>query len=110
MKHEQLFFPDTNGIKDAYGRMCMFHGCALDYDSQYLPFTEDNAREYCSMLIDKGYNLLYWILPWKAVEGSGIEQYNEEYLAAARRCLKVIEEYPLHVLLVPDRKIDSLPH
>lgn len=110
LKHEQFFFPDTNGIKDAYGRMCMFHGSALEYDNSFLPFTEENAHEYCSLLIEKGYNLIYWTLPWKAVEGSGAEQYSEEYLAGARRCLKVIEEYPIHVLLVPDRKIDSLPH
>lgn len=88
----------------------MFHGSALEYDNSFLPFTEENAHEYCSLLIEKGYNLIYWTLPWKAVEGSGAEQYNEEYLAGARRCLKVIEEYPIHVLLVPDRKIDSLPH
>jgi len=110
LKHEQFFFPDTNGIKDAYGRMCMFHGSTLEYDNSFLPFTEENAHEYCSLLIEKGYNLIYWTLPWKAVEGSGAEQYSEEYLAGARRCLKVIEEYPIHVLLVPDRKIDSLPH
>lgn len=108
LKPEQFFFPDTSGIKDVYGRMCMFHGCTLENSNNFLPFTEEQARDYCSSLLEKGYNLVYWSIPWKAVEESA-EQYNEEYLAEFRRCLKIMEEYPIHVLLVPDRKINSLP-
>lgn len=109
MKHEQAYFPDTNGIKDAYERMCMFHGCTLELNNSFLPFSEDKAHEYCSILVEKGYNLLYWTIPWKAVEGIENGSYNEEYLAQVRRCLKIIEEYSIHVLIVPDRKIESLP-
>ncbi len=110
MKHEQPFFLDNSGIKDTYGRACIFHGTTMEYNNQtFLPFTEEQAHEYCSILVEKGYNLLYWVLPWKAVEGLESGSYNEEYLAQARRCLKIMEEYPIHVLMVPDRKIESLP-
>ncbi len=110
MKYEQTFFPGNSGIKDIYGRVCMFHGCTLENEkTTNLPFLEENAHDYCRNLVERGYNLIYITLPWNAVEGGEIEQYNEEYLAKLRVCLKIIEEYPLQVLIVPDKKLASLP-
>lgn len=103
MKQEALWISDKGWIKDSFGRVRILRGVSVSAGSRTTgrPFPEEEADAHFMRLSQAGCTFLRWQLPWSAVEPTGPEEYDENYLAYLRNLLKKAEEYNISVFIEP---------
>ncbi len=103
MKQEALWIADKGWIKDSFGRIRILRGVSISASSRTTgrPFPEEEADAHFMRLSQAGCTFLRWQLPWSAVEPTGPEEYDENYLAYLRNLLKKAEEYNISVFIEP---------
>lgn len=103
MKQEALWISDKGWIKDSFGRIRILRGVSVSAASRTTgrPFPEEEADAHFMRLSQAGCTFLRWQLPWSAVEPTGPEEYDENYLAYLRNLLKKAEEYNISVFIEP---------
>lgn len=103
MKQEALWISDKGWIKDSFGRIRILRGVSVSAAARTTgrPFPEEEADAHFMRLSQAGCTFLRWQLPWSAVEPTGPEEYDENYLAYLRNLLKKAEEYNISVFIEP---------
>lgn len=103
MKQEALWISEKGWIKDSFGRIRILRGMSVSAVSRTTgrPFPEEEADAHFMRLSQAGCTFLRWQLPWSAVEPTGPEEYDENYLAYLRNLLKKAEEYNIAVFIEP---------
>lgn len=103
MKQEALWIADKGWIKDSFGRIRILRGVSISAASRTTgrPFAEEEADAHFMRLSQTGCTFLCFQLPWSAVEPTGPEEYDENYLAYLRNLLKKAEEYNISVFIEP---------
>lgn len=103
MKQEALWISDKGWIKDSFGRVRLLRGVSVSALARTTgrPFPEEEADAHFMRLSQAGCTFLRWQLPWSAVEPTGPEEYDENYLAYLRNLLQKAEEYNIAVFIEP---------
>lgn len=103
MKQEALWISEKGWIKDSFGRIRIVRGVSVCAASRTTgrPFPEEEADAHFMRLSQAGFSFLKVQLPWSAVEPTGPEEYDENYLAYLRNILKKAEEYNISVIIEP---------
>ncbi len=100
MKLETEFYTRNGAVYDKDGRFRIFRGFSV-HDELSVTASEADADAFFSRVAELGGTLLFWNVPWAAVEPSAPDEYDEAYLAGLRRLLKQAESYALRFVLEP---------
>ena len=71
------------------------------------PFPIEEAAEHFGRISHWGFNCIRFLVTWEAIEHSGPDQYDRQYLDYLEEVLKVAGEYDLYVIIDPHQDVWS---
>ncbi|MBW7863470.1 MAG: glycoside hydrolase family 5 protein [Candidatus Hydrogenedens sp.] len=90
---------DAPPLRDAEGRVVLYHGVNVSNYSKYAPdFLPWHSKEDFARLRDWGFNLVRYLVFWEAIEPER-GRYDEAYLAATLERIGWLEELGIDVLV-----------
>jgi len=71
------------------------------------PFPINEADEHFKRLKHWGFNCLRFLITWEAIEHSGPNEYDQEYIDYIGEVLKIAEEYEFYIFIDPHQDVWS---
>jgi len=71
------------------------------------PFAVDDAHTHFSRLRRYGYNAMRYVFTWEAIEHSGPEKYDEEWIQHTISILRLAKSYGFHIWMDPHQDVWS---